>query len=123
MDYYVNSDYVTDQTTWIKYWCSEWRQSIAEGAKQFGEIPVLGWVAHGNLYVMMTLLIGAAEVVLRRWRTLVMHLPLLLLMGVMITAPANNFERHMLPVAFVFGFVVLTFWRESQRARRNADIR
>ena len=115
--------YVTDQTTWIKYWCSEWRQSIAEGAKQFGEIPVLGWVAHGNLYVMMTLLIGAAEVVLRRWRTLVMHLPLLLLMGVMITAPANNFERHMLPVAFVFGFVVLTFWRESQRARRNADIR
>ena len=49
MDYYVNSDYVTDQTTWIKYWCSEWRQSIAEGAKQFGEIPVLGWVAHGNL--------------------------------------------------------------------------
>ncbi len=25
MDYYVNSDYVTDQTTWIKYWCSEWR--------------------------------------------------------------------------------------------------
>lgn len=123
MDYYVNSDYVTDQTTWIKYWCSEWRQSIAEGAKQFGEIPVLGWVAHGNLYVMMTLLIGAAEVVLRRWRTLVMHLPLLLLMGVMITAPANNFERHMLPVTFVFGFVVLTFWRESQRARRNADIR
>ena len=87
MDYYVNSDYVTDQTTWIKYWCSEWRQSIAEGAKQFGEIPVLGWVAHGNLYVMMTLLIGAAEVVLRRWRTLVMHLPLLLLMGVMITRP------------------------------------
>ena len=81
MDYYVNSDYVTDQTTWIKYWCSEWRQSIAEGAKQFGEIPVLGWVAHGNLYVMMTLLIGAAEVGLRRWRTLVMHLPLLLLIG------------------------------------------
>jgi hypothetical protein len=37
-------------------------------------------------------------------------------MGVMITAPANNFERHMLPVAFVFGFVCLTFWRESQKS-------
>ena len=48
---------------------------------------------------------------------------LLLLMGVMITAPANNFERHMLPVAFVFGFVVLTFWRESQRGAAHADIR
>ena len=41
-------------------------------------------------------------------------------MGVMITAPANNFERHMLPVAFVFGFVVLTYWRESLAERRIA---
>ena len=35
----------------------------------------------------------------------------------MATAPANNFERHMLPVAFVFGFVCLTFWRESKAAK------
>ena len=64
---------------------------------------MIGWVTHGNLYVTLMLLVGAAEVVLRRWRSLSWHLPLLLLMGVMITAPANNFERHMLPVAFVFG--------------------
>mgnify|MGYP000390766923 len=52
------------------------------------------------------------------------HIPLLLLMGVMITAPANNFERHMLPVAFVFGFVVLTYWRESlaERQRQSATL-
>ena len=43
------------------------------------------------------------------------------LMGVMITAPANNFERHMLPVAFVFGFVCLQFWRESRNARLAAN--
>ena len=45
-------------------------------------------------------------------------------MGVMITAPANNFERHMLPVAFVFGFVCLQFWRESRNARLavNANV-
>ena len=42
-------------------------------------------------------------------------------MGVMITAPANNFERHMLPVAFVFGFVCLQFWRESRNARLAAS--
>lgn len=48
---------------------------------------------HGNFYVVMTLLIGAAEVIRRRWLTLMTHIPLLLLMGVMITAPANNFER------------------------------
>lgn len=58
---------------------------------------------------------------LRRWRSLSWHLPLLLLMGVMIAAPANNFERHMLPVAFVFGFLCLQFWRESCAARIAAD--
>ena len=89
-------------------------------AKKWGQIPVLGWVTHGNLYVTLTLLIGAAEVVLRRWRSLSWHLPLLLLMGVMITAPANNFERHMLPIAFVFGFLCLEFWRESRAARLAA---
>lgn len=36
---------------------------------------------------------------------------------------STKMTMNMLPVAFVFGFVVLTFWRESQRARRNADIR
>ena len=79
---------------------------------------------HGNFYVVMTLLIGAAEVIRRRWLTLMTHIPLLLLMGVMITAPANNFERHMLPVAFVFGFVVLTYWRESlaERQRQSATL-
>jgi hypothetical protein len=82
-------------------------------------MPVLGWVTHGNLYVVLTLLIGAAEVVLRRWRTLVWHMPLLLLMGVLIDAPANNFERHMLPLAFVFGFLALTFWRESRAGSRT----
>ena len=49
-------------------------------------------------------------------------MPLALLMGVMITAPANNFERHMLPVAFCFGFLCLTFWRESLASRRKADV-
>ena len=64
------------------------------------------------------------EVIRRRWLTLMTHIPLLLLMGVMITAPANNFERHMLPVAFVFGFVVLTYWRESlaERQRQSATL-
>ena len=119
MDYYVTSDYVTQQTDWIRFWWSDWRKTIATKAHDFGNIPVIGWLAHGNFYVTLTLLIGAAEVIMRRWRTLVMHLPLLLLMGVMITAPANNFERHMLPVAFVFGFVVLTYWRESQQERQQ----
>ena len=35
-------------------------------------------------------------------------------MGVMITAPANNFERHMLPIAFVFGFLCITFARDNR---------
>ncbi|WP_239512392.1 DUF6020 family protein [Bifidobacterium aerophilum] len=117
MDYYVTSDYVQKTSTWLKLVNHDWRESVAKFARAWGTIPVLGWVTHGNFYVTLMLLIGAAEVVLRRWRTLLTHFPLLLLMGVMATAPANNFERHMLPVAFVFGFVCLTFWRESRAAQ------
>lgn len=120
MDYYVNNDYVQEDNDWIHLYNHEWRDTVADFAKQWGKIPVFGWSVHGNLYVTLTLLIGAAEVVLRRWRSLSWHLPLLLLMGVMITAPANNFERHMLPVAFVFGFLCLQFWRESRRQRHTA---
>ncbi|WP_223846911.1 DUF6020 family protein [Bifidobacterium rousetti] len=117
MSYYVDSDYVQVNSTWIKYYHHQWRAQVANFADSWGAIPVLGWVTHGNFYVIMTLLIGAAEVILRRWRALAWHLPLLLLMGVMITAPANNFERHMLPVAFCFGFLLLTFWRDSRGFR------
>ncbi|MDN5979798.1 DUF6020 family protein [Bifidobacterium mongoliense] len=114
MAYYLTNDYVTDWSTWIKYWQPGWRTTVAQRARAVGAIPVLGWIVHGNFYVILTLLLGAAEVIGRRWRILAWHVPLLLLMGVMITSPANNFERHMLPVAFVFGFVALTYWRESQ---------
>ena len=51
--------------------------SLAYGAV----FPVLGWPAHGNFYVVMTLLIGAAEVIRRRWLTLMTHIPLLPLDG------------------------------------------
>ena len=114
MDYYVYNDHVASNTTWIKYYNTQWRAKVANTARQISRIPVLGWPMHGNFYVILTLLIGAAEVILRRWRTLAWHLPLLLLMGVMITAPANNFERHMLPIAFCFMFLCLTFWRDSR---------
>ncbi|MCH3975941.1 DUF6020 family protein [Bifidobacterium tibiigranuli] len=121
MDYYVTSSYVMQWSTWIRYWQPGWRQAVVHNARSWSDMPVLGWVTHGNLYVVLTLLIGAAEVVLRRWRTLVWHMPLLLLMGVLIDAPANNFERHMLPLAFVFGFLALTFWRESQAGSRTGS--
>ena len=65
------------------------------------------------MYVVATLLIGVAEIALRRWKTLVLHAPLALLMGVMVLAPANNFERHMLPITFVFFFTLLMFVRDS----------
>ncbi|RSX55045.1 hypothetical protein D2E26_1099 [Bifidobacterium dolichotidis] len=116
MSYYVDNDNVRKQTSWIGSYNAQWRTNIVKFTEGWGRIPVLGWLTHGNFYVILTLLFGAAELVLRRWRTLSWHIPLLLLMGVMITAPANNFERHMLPVAFVFGFLVLTFIRDSRHA-------
>lgn len=121
MDYYVYNDQVTSNSTWIKYYNANWRAWVANTSRQISRTPVLGWPLHGNFYVILTLLIGAAEVILRRWRTLAWHLPLLLLMGVMITAPANNFERHMLPIAFCFVFLCLTFWRDSHARVSTAN--
>ena len=121
MDYYVYNDQVTSNSTWIKYYNANWRAWVANTSRQISRTPVLGWPLHGNFYVILTLLIGAAEVILRRWRTLAWHLPLLLLMGVMITAPANNFERHMLPIAFCFVFLCLTFWRDSHARISTAN--
>lgn len=115
MSYYIDNDYVQQTNTWIKYYDHGWRTKVADFARGWSSIPVLGWFTHGNCYVIFTLLIGAGELVLRRWRALSWHMPLLLMMGVMITAPANNFERHMLPIVFVFGFLCLMFHRDTLR--------
>lgn len=114
MSYYVDNDYVQRSNTWIKHYNHNWRYGVAHVVREWSRIPVLGWVTHGNFYVTLTLLIGAGELALRRWRALSWHMPLLLLMGVMITAPANNFERHMLPIAFVFGFLCIMFARDNR---------
>lgn len=111
-EYYIDTDSI-HKSDWIKYWNPKWRTKFAEDISTFSDIPVLSWPIHGNTFVIFTLLIGVAEIILRRWRTLLWHIPLALLVGVMILAPANNFERHMLPLAFVFCFVALTFWRDT----------
>ncbi|RFT23410.1 beta-carotene 15,15'-monooxygenase [Bifidobacteriaceae bacterium GH022] len=111
-EYYVNTENIKN-SEWIRYWLPEWRGTVSSSAEAWSNTPILGWIIHGNLYVVATLLIGVAEIALRRWKTLVLHAPLALLMGVMVLAPANNFERHMLPIAFVFFFTVLMFVRDS----------
>lgn len=111
-EYYVNTENIKN-SEWIRYWLPEWRSAVSSSAEAWSNTPILGWIIHGNLYVVATLLIGVAEIALRRWKTLVLHAPLALLMGVMVLAPANNFERHMLPIAFVFLFTVLMFIRDS----------
>lgn len=59
MDYYVTSDYVQKNSTWIKDYNHDWREHIAGFTRVWGSIPVLGWPTHGNFYVVMTLLIRA----------------------------------------------------------------
>ncbi|WEV63761.1 DUF6020 family protein [Bifidobacterium sp. ESL0732] len=122
MTYYVVYAGGANLTDWIGSWHADWRKNITDFEENWSSKPVLGWLVHGNTYVIITLLLGAAEVILRRWKTLATHLPLLLLMGVMVTSPANNFERHMLPLVFVLGFVLLTFWQDSRAQRSQARL-
>lgn len=118
-EYYIDTDNIRN-SDWIRYWNPQFRTDFADFISTWSDIPVIGWPIHGNTFVIATLLIGVAEIILRRWRTVLWHMPLALLIGVMILAPANNFERHMLPIAFAFCFVVLTFWRDtSTRTRYN----
>lgn len=119
-EYYIDTDNIRN-SDWIRYWNPQFRTDFADFISTWSDIPVIGWPIHGNTFVIATLLIGVAEIILRRWRTVLWHMPLALLIGVMILAPANNFERHMLPIAFAFCFVVLTFWRDtSTRTRYNS---
>lgn len=119
-EYYIDTDNIRN-SDWIRYWNPQFRTDFADSISTWSDIPVIGWPIHGNTFVIATLLIGVAEIILRRWRTVLWHMPLALLIGVMILAPANNFERHMLPIAFAFCFVVLTFWRDtSTRTRYNS---
>ncbi len=111
-EYYIDTDNIHN-SEWIKYWNPQWRSQLASSISTFSDVPVVSWPIHGNTFVIFTLMIGVAEIVLRRWRTVLCHIPLALLVGVMIMAPANNFERHMLPLAFAFCFVLLTFWRDT----------
>lgn len=116
-EYYIDTDNIRN-SDWIRYWNPQFRTDFADSISTWSDIPVIGWPIHGNTFVIATLLIGVAEIILRRWRTVLWHMPLALLIGVMILAPANNFERHMLPIAFAFCFVVLTFWRDTSTLTR-----
>ena len=45
MDYYVNNDYVQEDNDWIHLYNHEWRDKVADFAKQLGENPrcSAGW--------------------------------------------------------------------------------
>lgn len=109
--YYLNNGFVQDDTDHIGRWCHGWRDAVAGSARAWTAIPVLGWPAKGNFWVVCALLLIGAQMAAGSWRGLVGQFPLLLMMGVMILSPANNFERHMLPVAFVVGFVLISLVR------------
>ncbi|PWG59169.1 hypothetical protein DF200_08930 [Bifidobacterium catulorum] len=111
--YYMDNGVIKTNAPHIAGWLGGWRDAVAGVFNGWSRVPVIGWPLHGNFWTILVLVIGAAEVVLRRWRALAFHLPMLLLMGVMITAPANDFDRHMLPLAFVFAFLAIWFLRDT----------
>lgn len=116
MNYYVNNGYVQDSSTWIKSWMHGWRDTVAGFGFAWGRTPVLGWLTNGNFWVVASLLLLGAQFALKRFLALSYQTTLLVLMGVMVFAPANNYDRHILPLAFVFGFLALAFVRDTHCA-------
>lgn len=94
------------------------RGAIIGFMKGWSSVPVLGWVFHGNFWVIATLLACAVTLRLRRYRDLLWMLPLLVQMGVMVMAPANNFDRHMIGIAVTFSAVLLNLVTREHYSRR-----
>ncbi|TCD53785.1 beta-carotene 15,15'-monooxygenase [Alloscardovia theropitheci] len=111
--YYLSNSRISNAPI-LRYWVPQVRQIEQLFSNTIGEIPILGWLMHGNFYVVCVLLLGCAVIILRRWKDLLRYSPLILLMGVMIMAPANNFERHMLPLSFVAILMLLHFVRTAR---------
>ncbi|BDR54083.1 hypothetical protein KIMH_01940 [Bombiscardovia apis] len=114
VSYYVDNGNVQDKSAWIRYWCHDWRGFVGWFARAWAAVPVIGWPAKGNFWVVATLLLLASEALRGRWRDLLYQAPLLLIMGVMVMSPANNFERHILPLVFAFPFLILAFHRQTR---------
>ena len=91
-----------------------WRAWVVGQVTRWSSMPMIGWFAHGNLWVVLTLLVMCAQAVRRRWMTILVEVPLLLQMAVAAAAPANNFDRHLLGVAFAFAFVMVAYARDEQ---------
>ena len=117
MSYYLNNGYVQNSGSWLAAWCHDWRNGVTGFVRTWADTPLLGLVARANFWVVAALLLIVARLAAGHWRGILCWFPLLLIMGVMITAPANNFERHMLPVDMVVPFLILDMVRQSRRAR------
>ena len=97
-----------------------WRARVVDTVTRWSSTPVVGWLTHGNLWVVLTLLVMCAQAVRRRWKTILVEAPLLLQMAVAAAAPANNFDRHLLGVAFAFAFVAIAYVRDAKGRHQPA---
>lgn len=119
MSYYLNNGYVQNSGSWLAAWCHDWRNGVTGFVRTWADTPLLGLVARANFWVVAALLLIVARLAAGHWRGALCWFPLLLIMGVMITAPANNFERHMLPVDMAVPFLILDMVRQSRRTRAD----
>ena len=119
MSYYLNNSYVQNSGSWLAAWCHDWRNGVTGFVRTWADTPLLGLVARANFWVVAALLLIVARLAAGHWRGALCWFPLLLIMGVMITAPANNFERHMLPVDMAVPFLILDMVRQSRRTRAD----
>lgn len=113
---YVSAFYYANNFNYAKVpvldgWLGGIRHPVAAFLQGWSRVPVLGWPLHGNFWTVIALVVGACQIALRRWRLLSWQIVVLLLMGVMILAPANNFDRHMLPLLVIAPLMLWELWQ------------
>ncbi len=97
------------------------RKAVVNFLTRWSQIPVLGWPARGNFWVIATLLFACIQLRLARWHDLLWMLPLLAQMGVMVFAPANNFDRHMIPLAICASFILVDLFAPRKSSAEEAQ--
>lgn len=119
--YYYDSPAVTSIFT-SNYTSFAPRAALLGFLRGWSEIPVLGWFFHGNFWVIATLLIMCAALRRGHYRKLLWQLPLLVQMAVMVAAPANNFDRHMIGIAAMFAFVLFDYFMADDSTSHDSHL-
>lgn len=131
---YLNQKYNKNPASYTKYFRvsgvissapAPMRHGASLALKTWYRTPIIGTLAHANLWVIATLLLLCVQLKRKDFKKLLLEVPVILQYGILIISPANNFERYTIGIVLSFVFVaILTASPRTKFVRkRRVDLR